>query len=211
MPLVKDEQDVKQKSMFLKYEAGDVGNSLILKSHLYKLDTHFLKSVSRSVECRADECMYCAAGYQTNSEYYYLVDLNGEVGIMNIKGSVFFDIQGISKAQKKDPRTISWTVIKTGDGLNTDYTTSKNDNLAEEDVDRARDELKTNTDKLVAFMERREEELAKNYVDNINNIKGQTPPTRKAAAEEEQAPEENVAPKEKRNKNTEVNPDDVPF
>src|SRR3982751_6519289 len=125
MPVIKDEQDVKQKSLFLKYEAGDMGNMLIIKSNLYQIDSHFIRTVSRSVACKGDECLYCGAGYPLNSEYNYMVDMNGQAGFLNIKGSVFFAIQKIAKAQKKDPREISWTIIKKGEGLKTEYTTSK--------------------------------------------------------------------------------------
>lgn len=216
MPLVENEQDVKQKSQFLKYEAGDGGNTLMLRSNMYQLETHFLKSVNRSVECRGAECLYCAAGYAINTEYHYMVDLNGEIGFMNIKPSVFFAIQQIAKAQKKNPRKISWTVIKKGEGLNTDYTVSKDDNLTDEDYEKLTDELEANNKKLEALMETQEEKLSANYATHISDIKGQeAPPKSKKAQPVEDEPETDTdvatRMKEKRNKDTEVDPEDVPF
>lgn len=212
MPLVKNEQDVKRDSQFLKYDTGDMGNVLILKSNLYKITSHFLQSVSKSVACKGDDtCMYCAAGYQKNSEYNYLVYLNGSIGYLNVKPSVFFAIQGIAKAQKKDPRQISWTVIKKGDGLSTEYTTSKDDNLSEEDFERATEELEANNKKLEEIMERHEESLEKNYIDNLSNIKGQQEPARAAKKVSKTAPEDAETPEAALSSEDEVNPDDVPF
>lgn len=174
MGIVKDEQSVKQKSNFLKYESGDDGNLLILKSHLYQVDSHFLESVSRSVICKAGECLYCSAGYQLNSEYNYWVDLNGEIGMLDVKGSVFFSLQKIARVQKKDIREISWTVIKAGVGKQTKYTASKYDSLTPEDYEKIQQELESNTQKLVSLMERREEELNTNYTEYMGEIRQQT-------------------------------------
>src|SRR3989304_2120703 len=118
MPVVKNEQEEKRESQFLKYIVGDDGNSLLLKSHLYKIPFHFLpKPINRSVTCKGDKCSYCEKGFAKRAEYNYMVLLNGEIGFIDIKPSVFFAVQGISKAQKKDIRQMSWTVIKTGAGL----------------------------------------------------------------------------------------------
>ena len=201
MGLIKDESTVKPQSQFLKYEAGEIGNTLILKSHLYELKTHFLKSVSRSVECRAandDGCLYCSANYPVNREFRYLVFLNGQKGFIDIKGSVFFAIQRIAKAQKKDTRSISWTVIKEGDGLQTKYTVSKDDNLSKEDWAQLEAELDDNTKKLVMAMEIEEEKLSSNYAEFIDKIKEQAPQKQKAAATSSTA-------------DTDVDPDGIPF
>lgn len=176
MPVIRNEQDVKQKSQFLKYDSGDNGNTLILLSHLYQIDSHFIKSINRSVACQNEECMYCAAGYPLGSEYNYRVDLNGEIGFLNIKGSVFFAIQKIAKVQKKDIRQMSWTVIKVGDGLKTEYTTSKDDNLATEDYEKINEEIESNTDKLADAMKKHEESLETNYTLYLGEIKDQHPP-----------------------------------
>jgi len=166
MPIINDESTVKQPSQFLKYEVGDGGNELMLLSHLYKIDVHFLPSAKRSVVCKGEECFYCKQGIAKRSEYNYLLNLNGEVGVMDIKPSVFYNIQGISKAQKKDPRQISWTIVKTGEGLNTEYMTSKNDNLSVEDFKKVTEELDANTDKLSILMKAKEKQLEENYNQN---------------------------------------------
>jgi len=164
MPVVKNEQDEKRDSQFLKYNAGDSGNTLMLKSHLYKIDYHFVPSpIQRGVRCKGEGCSYCAKGFQKRTEYNYMVFLNGEVGFIDIKPSVFFAIQGIAKAQKKDVRQMSWTVIKMGSGLDTEYTTSKDDNLDKEDFDRVMSEIDSNTEKLTQVMLKHEEQLDKNY------------------------------------------------
>lgn len=230
MPLVKNENDVKKQSLFLEYEVGEAGNMLMLKSHLYQIVSHFINGVKRSVICRGDgECAYCQAGYKRRNEYNYMVFLNGQTGFIDIKASVFFAIQGISKAQKKDPRQIAWTVIKTGSGLDTEYTTSKDDNLSAEDYDTLVENLDANTDKLVEAMERREEELEKNHNIYIGDIKQQTDP--KKVRETEATPqEESVSQTKKKieldpeeefpmdeaeagsvSKDQEVDPNDIPF
>lgn len=164
MPIIEDEQSVKQPSQFLKYEVGESGNELMLKSRLYKIDVHFLNDVKRSALCKGDGCVFCGNGLKKRSEYNYIVYLNGETGMMDIKPSVFYNVQGISKAQKKDPRQISWTVVKTGQGLDTEYMTSKNDNLSAEDYKLVQDELEATTAKLAKLMEARELSLEENYV-----------------------------------------------
>jgi|SRR5882724_11431913 len=212
MPLIKNEQDEKRNSQFLAYESGDTGNSLILKSHLYKVVGHFLKAVNRSVICREDECAYCAAGYPKKFEYNFWVFLNGQLGFLEIKPSVFFDIQKVSKAQKKDIRQISWTVIKTGDGLATAYTTSKEDNLDPEDYQRALDELDENTQKLVVAMEKHEVDLSDNYVQYLTTIRSQVKPVvSKETAPLTPTKIEGAVNAQAPIPDTTVNPKDIPF
>lgn len=172
MPVVKNEQDEKRQSQFLKYVVGEDGNLMLLLSHLYRIDFHFLpKPTNRSVSCKGDKCSYCEKGYDKRAEYNYRVNLNGEEGYIDIKPSVFFAIQGISKAQKRDPRSISWTVIKTGADLATKYVTSKDDNLAKEDFEKINKELNNNTEKLTVVMLKHEADLDKNYSDYEANTK----------------------------------------
>lgn len=204
MPVVENEQDVKAKSQFLDYEAGD-GNSLILLSKLYKLDSHWLESQRKYVACRAEECIFCDNGYEVGTEFHYMVDLNGKKGFMNIKGSVFFAIQKVSKAQKKAPRQISWTVIKTGEGKQTRYVTSKLDNLEESDYQEILDNLDANTDKLTAVMSKQEEKHDQNYVDCYTlarpQVKKGKPPVE---SEQKQLGKEDPT-------EPEVGPDGMPF
>lgn len=171
MGIVKNEQDVKRETQFLSYNPGDDGNSLVLLSHLYKIDTHFIKQVSRSVICKGDTCAYCAGGFQKRAEYNYMVMLNGETGFIDVKASVFFNIQGIAKAQKKDTRQMSWTVIKKGEGLKTEYTVSKDDNLSKDDYQKTLDSLDKNTERLTVLMEKREAELNANYSEYLFTAK----------------------------------------
>lgn len=230
MPLVMNENEIKKPSQFLEYEVGDGGNILMIKSRLYQIPTHFVNSVKRAVLCKGEgECLYCAAYYPKKTEYNYMVYLNGQVGFIDIKLSVFFAIQQIAKAQRKDSRQISWTVIKTGAGLDTEYTTSKDDNLAPEDYERLQSELDANTDRLVEAMEANEERLEENYNKYIADIREQTPPKRaKKAVEETKNVEPAVVeakekaqkvaeeelqdkPKSKVDPDQDVQPDDIPF
>ena len=163
MPVVKNEQEVKRESLFLKYLTGDQGNSLKIKSHLYSIPFHYLNQFKKSVLCKGKECSYCSKGFQRRTEYNYYVLLNGDLGVMDIKPSVFFAIQGIVKVQKKDPRQISWTIIKKGEGINTEYTTSKDDNLTQKEFDQVNAEVEANTEKLTQIMLKREEQLYNQY------------------------------------------------
>jgi hypothetical protein len=176
MGIIKNEQDVKQDSLFLKYEVGDSGNELMLISHLYKIDRHFLPTQKKSVLCLGDKCQFCSEGLKKSSEFNYMVLLNGGIGVMDIKASVFYNIQGISKAQKKDPRAISWTVIKTGEGLGTEYTTSKNDNLTSDQFEKVNDDLEANTDKLSKLMIEHEKQLKTNYNELVDVMKDEVDP-----------------------------------
>lgn len=214
---VVDEQDVKRPTQFLRYESGDNGNQLMIKSKLYKIDSHFLNSVKASVLCRGDECMYCQAGYDKRSEFNYFVYLNGELGYIDIKSSVFFAVQAIAKAQKRDVREISWTVIKKGEGLKTVYTVSKDDNLASEDFEQVENKLEENTDKLTTLMEKREEQLDQAYVDHMKDIRKQEQPKVAVKAKnevKEVLPEQDDEPDmegETESNEETVEPSEIPF
>lgn len=198
MPLVKDEQSVKQDTLFPKYNVGSEGNELILKSHLYRIDTHFIpEPFKKSVICMGDSCVVCKRGKNPKrSEYNYFVRLNGEDGFMDVKGSVFFNIKGISKAQKKDPRQISWTVIKTGEGLSTEYTTSKNDNIPQEDYDALQRVIESNTEKLEEMMLKREEKLEAAYNELIARFPKEEEEIEESLVVEDKASEQDVDPEE---------------
>lgn len=193
MPVIRDEQSEKKESLFLKYEPE---NTLILKSHLYKLTFHYLQGEKKSTTCKGEECYFCQSGHDKRNEYNYYVLLNGQLGIMNIKPSVFFAIQAIARASKKETRQMSWLVIKEGQGLDTEYTVSKNDNLTPEEYEKINGEVDSFTDKLTKIMEARENTLAENY----DQFKGEVVPVKK---------EEKVEPVGKATED--VNPDDLPF
>ena len=175
MGFVTDESTIKQQSAFPKYEIGTEGNDLILKSNLYQIPFHFLISVNRSVKCIGEGCKYCEAGEPKRSEYNYYVSLNGQLGTLDIKPSVFFAIQDIAKAQKKDVRQISWTVIKTGQKTDTKYTTSKNDNLTSEEFAKAQAEIASFNEKLEKLMVKHEAQLTENYQTYLKDIREQKP------------------------------------
>lgn len=229
MGLIDDDSQVKRETQFLQYEVGEMGNQLMIKSKLYKIPTHFLNSVKRGVLCKGGECLYCGANYPVKTEYHYMVFLNGQVGFIDVKASVFYDIQGIAKAQRKDARQISWTVIKQGSGLDTSYTVSKDDNLAQEDYERLLEELESNTQRLVDVMEAREDDLSSKYAQYIGEIREQKAPKSKRetegkAALEAQAPkreepkdtaqdiaQEQDVPEGPVDPSQEVNPEEIPF
>lgn len=157
MPLITDEQKEKREGNFLKYEAE---NLLEIKSNLFKVEGHYLKSDNKFVACHKESCYFCEVGVQKNVEYNYFVNLNGNTGVMNIKPSVFFNINAIEKASKKEKRDISWLVIKTGSGLDTEYTVSKNENLEKKMTEK---ELEDNNKKLNDLMKTKELQLEQNY------------------------------------------------
>lgn len=172
MPVVKDESSEKRESIFLKYEPE---NLLRLLSHLYKVPFHYLNGLKKSVACREKDCVFCKAGEDKKFEYNYYVSLNGQEGVLNVKPSVFFAIQAISKASKKESRQIKWLVIKEGQGLDTDYTVSKDDNLTVEEFAKVKESLDSYTEKLVKVMKVKEELLERNYIENVNTPDGEMP------------------------------------
>ena len=160
MPVIIDEQSEKKESLFLKYEPE---NTLALKSHLYKMFFHYLKKAEKSVACKDRECVFCSSGVNKRTEYNYFVNLNGQDGVLNVKPSVFFAMQAIAKASKKDIKQISWLVIRTGQGLETEYTVSKNDNLTEDEWEKVREEVEEYTERLSKIIESKEAALARTY------------------------------------------------
>jgi hypothetical protein len=164
MPLVKNEQTEKRDSAFLKYENE---NTLMILSNLYKIDSHYLKAVNKFVACHTENCEYCLRSIQKKMEYNYIVNLNGKEGMMDIKPSVFYNINAMEKAFKKDKRYISWMVIKSGSGLDTEYTVSKDDNLTTDDIERVEGLLEDNNKKLSKIMLEREKRLEEEYKLNL--------------------------------------------
>lgn len=161
--MVENELDEKRESMYSKYTSGESGNQLILKSNLYKVPFHYLEDSKKFVACAGDNCYFCGQGVKRGFEYNYAVLLNGQPGFMDIKSSVFFAIQDIAKAQKKEPRQISWTIVKKGKGRDTEYTVSKEDNISKEDYQVTLEELTKNNDLLAKNMVAEEQKLVKNY------------------------------------------------
>lgn len=216
MQVVDNEQTEKPKSNLLEYEVGSEGNMLILLSKLIKIEAHYLKSVNKFVICKgADECMYCAANYEITTEYNYWVDLNGTRGYLNIKPGVFFEIQKIAKAQKKEARQMSWTVIKTGAGLATEYTVSKDDNLASEDYEKIQNDLSDTTARLTELLEKHEERLNENYTTYLKDIRGQSA-TKRTVRDDKQEEEDSVSddepdPEKETDDSETVDPSDIPF
>jgi hypothetical protein len=172
MPFV-DENEVKKESAYLKYFTGDAGNILILKSNLYRIPIHWIQTRKRGVACMKEDCIFCKNGYPKRTEFNYLVALKnsenestfpeGQVGAMDIKSSVFFAVQQLAKQKKKEPRQITWLVIKTGTGTDTVYTVSKEDNLTDEEFAKLQEELATNNEKLQKLMVAHERQLEGNY------------------------------------------------
>lgn len=160
MPFVKNESEEKRDSAYLKYEAE---NNLVLMSNLFKIEFHFLPGIKKSVSCKGKDCSYCASGTRKNAEYNYYVNLNGNEGALNIKPSVFFSIQGLSKAMKKETREIKWIVLKEGQGLDTEYTVSKDENLDKEAYKKIVDSIEEVNKKLQQLMVNREKQLEENY------------------------------------------------
>lgn len=195
MPLVTDEQAEKQEGIFLKYEST---NTLIIKSNLFKVAFHYLKAVNKFVACHEKSCVFCDKGEQKRIEHNYFVNLNGQDGVMDIKTSVFFDINEIEKASKKDKRHIKWMILKSGSGLDTNYTTSKDENLTEEEIIIINENLELFNEKLQKLMLSREAQLEKAYEEQVGENIG--------ARELETAPEGEVIANPE-----EVKEEDLPF
>lgn len=206
MPLVTDELQEKKDTLFLKYEPENI---LYLKSQLYKILSHYLKGMNKSVACKGKECVFCKNGYDRRIEYNYYVSLNGQLGMINIKPSVFFQIQAIAKASKKETRQMNWLVIKQGQGLDTEYIASKNENLTDEEWEKTKAEVSLYTEKLSALMQTQEVRLEKNY----ELLKSQATPQKK---KETTTPDEADRKWEEGEKKEEPappieNPEEIPF
>jgi len=158
MGFVQNEQDEKREGAYLKYEGENI---LQIQSNLYKVVSHYLKAKNKFVACSLGmDCFFCNNGTQINLEFNYFVDLNGKKGVMNIKPSVFYAINAIEKASKKTKREMSWLVLKTGEGLSTEYTVSKDENL---ETPPTEEELEKNNAELEKLMKIKETQLLNDY------------------------------------------------
>lgn len=165
MPLITNEADEKRESSFLKYEEDNV---LVLKSNLYRLASHYLKAQNKYVICKLlDNCYFCKKDIPVVLQFNYWVDLNGKEGLLDIKASVFYAINNIERASKKDKRDVSWLVIKSGSGLDTRYTVSKNENLEDKITEEV---LEGNNKKLSDVMKTQENTLEVQYKELSNVV-----------------------------------------
>lgn len=169
MPFIKDESKEKRDSAYLKYESE---NTLLIYSNLYKIPFHYLSNVKKYVKCLGEECAYCEAGFKKSAEYNYYVELNGQKGALNIKSTVFFNIQGIANAKKQEQRHIQWLVLKKGEGLETEYTVSKDENLSKEYIQAISNALENNNAKLDLLMVAKEKQLEDNYHQYLDQTQG---------------------------------------
>ena len=161
MALVTDEQSVKPESEFLKLEKE---NSVFLLSNVYFTKSHYLQDKKKSVACHGLKtgCEYCKK-IPPRSEYYYFAMVNGERGILRVPASVFFAMNALEKVMKneKTKRDYSWIVLKTGEGLETKYTCSKDEPIPKED--REAEDMEKNNDLLSQKISAYENRLEKNY------------------------------------------------
>ncbi len=196
-----DQEEKREGFSPLKYQ-GD-RNTLLIKSNLYKLASHYLKDKSIPVACTGDNCVFCKNGYQKKTEYRYYVKLNGQLGIVDIKPTVFFAIQEHAKTLEKEARKVKWVVTKKGAGLETKYTVTPVGELTPEDWDTEEKERFGYNQKLQDSSEKREEWLNQKYIELQGSVTLQTVQQPKKEEETVEEPEE--ASEE------EITSDDIPF
>lgn len=154
MPLQKEEQKVRNPSDFIKLEDGDI---LVIQSNVFELTSHFLQAEKTGVICGGDGCYFCEQKLSQRREFFYFGMVNGVQGVIRIPATVFYSLNGqerlIQKNVKnkgKDKRDYGWIIGKTGSGLDTEYSVSKDDV-----VDRLNDlEIDENNLKLVKACEK---------------------------------------------------------
>lgn len=168
MGLTRDEQSIKQPSDFLKLERE---NEIILKSNAYVMDTHWLKWAKKSVLCiGAKECVFCKNNDPIRKETYYLGSVNGEDGMVRLPITIIASMNGIEKMLKrkdetKDKRNYSWLVVKEGEGIETKYTTSK-----DEAVEVNSEEIEANNKKLETRGQSLEKSLKDRYSEYADKL-----------------------------------------
>lgn len=118
MGIVKNEQEEKRPSQFIKLEDK---SKLTILSNLYKTKTHFLKAKNTSVACKGDDCRFCAGGLKSRMEYFYYGVVDKEEGIVRVPASVFYAINDQERVLEIDKRDSVWIVSKKGSGLDTEY------------------------------------------------------------------------------------------
>lgn len=164
MPLAttQDEAKMKKESLFLdKLEDGD---SVILRSHLYWVITHFLQKKQTSVLCgqnkgKEEKCLFCEKGSIPRKEYFYFAEVShkdGQVdaGILRLPASVFYEMNNVERLVGEDKRTVIWVIGKKGSGKQTKYSTIKGKSVEIDEADVAE-----KTKKLTDVMGRYEAQL----------------------------------------------------
>lgn len=203
MSLIQNEQSERKVGSYLAYEGGK--NILFIESNLYKIASHYSKDDRASVICKGDACIFCKNGYQKRNEYQYCVKLNDVSGMLDIKPSVFFQIQDHAKTLEDESRNIKWVVNKKGEGLKTEYAVTPMGSLSEEDKKRIASHLEENNQKLIKAMEARESRLDQKYAELVPSVVPQMPTSDKTekpiTTEKSELDEQGVG----------ISPDDIPF
>lgn len=163
MPIVKDEQKIKQQGLFLTIEDG---SKVVLLSHLYTVVTQFLEAHKTSVIYVKDGAF---SEVQPKTEYLYYGRVNGEEGIFRLAGGVFFDMNNNEKKLDKDKRNFEWIVGKEGVGKQTRWSAVRGNDVTPP----TEKEIEEYTKKLVTTMERYEKTLTEKY----NELSGSNLPT----------------------------------
>ena len=101
METVKNEQEVKRPSQFLKPIDGSV---IILASHLVRIKTHYLDSRKTGVLCSPKNCPFCSAGQIPRYEYFYWGKLDTDEGVMRMPSGMFFSLNDKEAKLKKSKR-----------------------------------------------------------------------------------------------------------
>lgn len=172
MPLQKEEQKVRNPSDFIKLEDGDV---LVIQSNVFELTSHFLQAEKTGVICGGDGCYFCEQKLSQRREFFYLGKVNDSVGIIRIPATVFYSLNGQERSVQKNPknkgkdkRDYGWIIGKTGSGLDTEYSVTK-----DEAVERPSElEMDENNNKLVKACEKYEAGLEQKAVEIITQDKG---------------------------------------
>lgn len=163
MPIIKDEQKIQQKGLFLTIEDG---SKVVLLSHLYTVVTQFLEAHKTSVIYVKDGAF---SEIQPKTEYLYYGKVNGEEGILRISGGVFFDMNNNEKKLEKDKRNFEWIIGKEGVGKQTRWSAVRGKDVTPPTAS----EIEEYTKKLETSMKKYETTLTAKY----NELSGEYLPT----------------------------------
>lgn len=212
MPLAttQDEAKMKKESLFLdKLEDGD---SVILRSHLYWVITHFLQKKQTSVLCgqnkgKDQKCLFCEKGSIPRKEYFYFSEVShkdGEIdsGILRLPASVFYEMNNVERLVGEDKRSVIWVIGKKGSGKQTKYSTIKGKSVEIDEADVAE-----KTKKLTEVMGRYEQQLDQKATELYMQLSDADIEVPEPSDDEAPAPSEQDAPPRK----DDTGEEDIPF
>jgi hypothetical protein len=156
MEIIKNEQKVKNPSLFLKVNDK---SKIVIKSHLIRLFTVWIENDRKTILWSEE-----IDKSDRRQEFYYWAIVDGDEGVLRLPASIFFTMNENERLMEKDKRDFEWSISKTGSGLKTKYEAVRG-----KEIKVNLKEIDENTEKLKNILTKYEARLRESMKEYLNN------------------------------------------